>query len=38
MNVIERSIVDQLEGKTEFEWRKEGLRCTMRLPASSISG
>jgi PAS domain S-box-containing protein len=38
MNVIERSIVDQLEGKTEFDWRKEGLRCTMRLPASSVSG
>jgi PAS domain S-box-containing protein len=38
MNVIERSIADQLEGKVQFEWRDEGLRCTMRLPASSISG
>jgi PAS domain S-box-containing protein len=37
MNVIERSIADQLEGKVQFEWRSEGLRCTMLLPASSIS-
>ena len=38
MNVIERSIADQLDGKVQFEWRNEGLRCTMQLPASSISG
>lgn len=38
MNVIERSIADQLEGKAQFEWRGEGLRCTMVLPASSTSG
>jgi two-component sensor histidine kinase len=38
MNVIERSIADQLEGKVQFEWRSEGLRCTMLLPASSTSG
>jgi PAS domain S-box-containing protein len=35
MNVIERSIVNQLEGKAQFDWRREGLRCTMVLPASS---
>ncbi len=38
MNVIERSIADQLEGKVQFEWRSDGLRCTMRLPTSSTSG
>jgi PAS domain S-box-containing protein len=37
MNVIERSIADQLEGRVRFDWRSEGLRCTMLLPASSIS-
>lgn len=37
MNVIERSIADQLEGKVQFEWRSDGLRCTMLLPASSTS-
>jgi two-component sensor histidine kinase len=33
MNVIERSIAQQLEGEVRFDWRREGLLCTLILPA-----
>lgn len=35
--VIEQSIHRQLEGEVRFHWAAEGLECTMRIPANSLS-
>jgi PAS domain S-box-containing protein len=32
LRVIKASVEGQLEGKIEFDWRREGLRCALSLP------
>jgi PAS domain S-box-containing protein len=36
LSVIETSIVGQVKGKVNFEWRPEGLRCEMRMPRAKV--
>jgi two-component sensor histidine kinase len=35
--LIERVVRDQLDGKTTFEWRPEGLRFTLRVPGGNLA-
>ena len=34
--VIERSVRDQLEGAVQFDWRSDGLICTISIPAGRL--
>jgi PAS domain S-box-containing protein len=38
MTLIERTIVGQLEGGIEFDWRPNGLSCRMWLPWEAVAG
>ncbi len=35
--LISRSVADQLGGKVRFDWRSEGLRCIITVPASHLT-
>jgi two-component sensor histidine kinase len=35
--VIERAIRDQLDGAVHFDWRTEGLRCELVVPATKLA-
>jgi hypothetical protein len=34
--VIERSVRDQLDGAVTYDWRAEGLRCEIVVPAARL--
>jgi two-component sensor histidine kinase len=35
--VIERAVRDQLDGDVGFDWRAEGLVCTLVIPSDSLA-
>jgi two-component sensor histidine kinase len=37
MTLIERTICDQLDGQVRFDWRRKGLVCWFRIPATAGS-
>lgn len=36
MSVVERSVVQQLEGTLRFDWREDGLECTLAIPRRAV--
>ncbi len=36
LNVLQTSIVGQVKGHVTFEWRREGLRCELRIPREKV--
>ncbi len=36
LEVIERTVVDQFDGEAHFDWRPEGLTCTLSIPADQL--
>jgi two-component sensor histidine kinase len=36
LNVIERSVVQQLQGTLRLDWNEDGLLCTMTVPRASV--